>query len=147
MTQFLTGRLKGLASSLGRCPLCMQKAFLVMGASWGVAALTTGVAGSLELSLAAGVVAVITTILWVAHVFSFIGRRKSRVSAVHFGSRRSALPIFAKGLALALLASTVPGLAAAQQSCDRCEPNCTRSYPPGTPSWTQCMQRCQNNCR
>jgi hypothetical protein len=147
MPQFLTGRLKGLASSLGRCPFCMQKAFLVMGAAWGVTALTMSFAGPLELSLAAGVIAVITTILWAAHAFTFIVRRKSRTSAVHFGSRRSALPILAKGLALALLASTVPGLAAAQQSCDRCEPNCTRSYPPGTPSWTQCMQRCQNSCR
>jgi hypothetical protein len=105
---------------LGHCSLCTRKAFLTAVSAWAASAiLAFGADWPHALTFAEAIAAGLTG-LWIAHLLAFAGKASGRARNIRpelaDPSRRAFLPVFAKTLAFAVVASTVPRLAFATVS-------------------------------
>ena len=102
---------------LGHCSLCTRKAFLVAAGAWAASAILAFTADWPQALAFAEAIAGGLTALWIAHLLAFAGKASGRAREIGpelaNPSRRAFLSIFAKTLAFAVVASTVPRLALA----------------------------------
>lgn len=135
--------------NLGRCSYCMRKAFRVSIVGWAATMLIAVANGPSRLLNVAAAGAILLTALWLAHLAVFAGRATtgtggSRVTSHNQSSermtvtRRAALPVFARALGFAALASAVPTLTPAQTLFQACMGNCTAL-------WDSCKGQCSHN--
>ena len=113
-----------LWANLGHCPICTRKAFLTAAGAWMVMALSVGLGEPSWFVSLLETGAVGLTTLWVAHLAAFA--KKSEVVTRGEGpdlARRAVVPTFARTLAAAALASTLPRLALAGPTTIQC--SCT----------------------
>jgi hypothetical protein len=104
-------------ATIGHCSRCTRKAFLAAISSWATAlvlAICTNWTYALILAVA---LSIGLTALWMAHLLAFASKFTHNVSVLQpdlfNSSRRAFFPIFAKTLAFATVASSVPRLALA----------------------------------
>jgi hypothetical protein len=131
---------------VGRCPKCMRQSFLAMAAAWIALLLalsTKSLLNSVALIDSTAIGAILFTLLWSIHVFTYAARKKSRLSseipidAVDFSRRRlfktTAYSFGAAAISVAV-ATAFPKLARADvyqcgnTTCDQGTICCTNNY-------------------
>ena len=113
-----------LWANLGHCPICTRKAFLTAAGAWMAMALSAGLGEPSWFVSLLETGAVGLTALWVAHLAAFA----KRAEVVTRGAgpdlvRRAVIPTFARTLAAAAIASTLPRVALAGPTTIQC--SCT----------------------
>ncbi|HZR59805.1 MAG TPA: DUF3624 family protein [Xanthobacteraceae bacterium] len=121
-----------LDQNLGRCPLCMRKAFLSALAAWALVVATAALSGRTEAIAATAMLALAFTGLWLAHICALsiratMNRLLARADASHDPanydpsvrrlSRRRVVIDFATTLALTAAATILPRSARSQAAC------------------------------
>jgi hypothetical protein len=145
-------------AKLGRCFFCIRKSFNAALGAWVI------LVGINQFPLfhdypfltnIAWVVAVATTLLWLAHLIASATRSTSNIpskeTSTHTAetlSRRALLPLFAKSFAVVALWSALPRIALADACSKKCDDGTTASITCDTPPKTACACYCTSsaNC-
>lgn len=137
----------GLHTFVGRCPLCMRRAFLLATASWMVTLVLLPL-GVVALSVSMITISIALTILWLTHVVvraTTVQRaRKHSKAGVQLSRRRLGATLFKSVVALSL-ASALPSLASATTGCSDCEEarrKCYAGCPDDISERPHCLNRC-----
>jgi hypothetical protein len=135
-----------IRGDLGHCSRCTRKAFLAAVSAW----VTTAIALWAEWPQALAIAEVISvglTALWITHLLAFAGKVSREGHEIRpellNPSRRAFLPMFARTLAFAAVASTVPQLAFAIKKLVSAPPGWTRTGKAANPSPMRTAQGCQ----
>jgi hypothetical protein len=147
-----------LWKSLGSCPRCVRSAFRVAFMAW----VLTGIGQAIPLSPSCleltRLGAILLTTLWMAHLFAHAIKvsaaarpRQEESNNLHRMLRRDMLPMFARALTSAALATSIPTLAFAdcdhaaldrcQAAVANCRANCDRAFHREEPDHA-CHQEC-----
>lgn len=150
-------RLPG-GSKLGRCSLCLRKAFQMSALAWALTLVLFVASSSSAIWRIAFVVSVSLTVLWIAHVLAFSARSTalapSRRSETFDAGRRRVWLIILRASGLAVLASATLRPAFAESPCGGwpdqglpCGP-CERRNTVNSECEPchSCGQDCQGNC-
>jgi hypothetical protein len=117
-----------LGSSLGRCPRCIRSAFRAALIAWVLTGLSQVLPNSTQLAALISVAGCGLTALWLGHLLAHAFRvstvaRSGTAQNQGAMSRREIFPIFARALAAAAAASSLPSMALAdcdQGAAERC---------------------------
>jgi len=164
-SQAFTGLIHRLSmslwKSLGSCPRCVRSAFRAAFVAWVLTGFSQAIPFSPRFLVLTGTAVFVLTALWLGHLLA----HAIKVSAVArlwqqginnpvVVSRRNMLPIFARTLATAVLATSIPTLAfadcdqAAAKRCRsataKCRANCDRDFH-REEVYHACHQECYSN--
>lgn len=136
--------LPSLSSKLGECSYCMRKAFQSAIGTFASVAVAIYLTAPTLIVLSLASLAVLLTLLWIAHLIAFASRRANS-HRLPSGSvtRRSVVTTFARAFVGVALATSVPSRAVAA--------NCSVTCPNGTTASRTCDDgkgctcRCNNN--
>lgn len=150
-----------LWESLGSCPRCVRSAFRAALMAWVLTGLSQAIPFSPSSLTLTRIAAFALTLLWLGHllvhaikVSAAARRRQEGISNPSVVSRRSMMPIFARTLATAALATSIPTLSFAE--CDQsaagrcqaatanCRANCDRASHREEAN-RACHQECYSN--
>lgn len=138
--------------SLGDCPKCMQKSFRAATIAWFVLMIATRFIGEALVLQSIGILAIVLTLVWVAHLIAFSYRRvaggavakRELASGVACQTRRAALSMVAKTVAGGLALTILPTLSGAADRCPSCCTNnckdCSKCNPKLTQSESESKQ-------
>jgi hypothetical protein len=129
MSTTLTRLRTAASATLGRCPRCMQQAFLAAVSSWLLVIGVALIGHDSRLTAAATIGALGLTLLWTAHLVAYAARsvaasKRPRHDGTADMSRRHFIPSFARAFGFIALATAFPAGAALAQGCCDCS-QCT----------------------
>jgi hypothetical protein len=113
-----------LWESLGSCPRCVRTAFRAALVAWVLTGLSQ--VNPFSPSVLTRIAAIALTLLWLGHLLAHAikvsvaaRRRQEGINNPNVVSRRSMLPIFARTLATAALATSIPTLSSSRRGKPR----------------------------
>jgi hypothetical protein len=146
-------------TSLGNCPCCMRSSFQAAFTAWVVTGFSQAIPFSTRFLTLTSLGACALTALWLAHLLAHalkvsVAARQQQDPTGNTVSRRNTMRIFARAIAAAAVATSIPALAfaecdqAAAERCQaaaaNCRAKCDRAFHREETN-RACHQECHSN--